>query len=82
MIDAAILDRLYASGLIPAGAEVRADALTGGVASDIWKVEAAGRTVVVKKALAKLRVAADWQVPVSRNAAEARFVGRAIKINH
>ncbi|EJM22917.1 phosphotransferase family protein [Pseudomonas sp. GM21] len=44
--------------------------LTGGVSSDIWKVETPGRVLCIKRALAKLRVAADWEVPVSRNAYE------------
>jgi len=44
--------------------------LTGGVSSDLWRVELPGRTVCVKGALAQLRVADDWQAPVSRNAVE------------
>lgn len=55
--------------------------LTGGVASDIWLVEARQRVFVVKRALAKLKVAADWRAPLSRNAAEAawlRQAGRAV----
>ena len=43
------------------------EALTGGVSSDIWKVEADGRTYCVKRALAKLKVKADWFAPVERN---------------
>lgn len=45
--------------------------LTGGVASDIWKVDGGGAPFVVKRALPKLRVAAEWLAPVSRNASEA-----------
>lgn len=44
--------------------------LTGGVASDIALVELGDKTVCVKFALAKLKVAADWRAPVHRNAAE------------
>lgn len=44
--------------------------LTGGVASDIAVVALPGREVVVKFALPKLRVAADWEAPVHRNGAE------------
>lgn len=44
--------------------------LTGGVASDIWRVDLPGRSLCVKRALPKLKVAADWQAPVSRNAYE------------
>jgi Ser/Thr protein kinase RdoA (MazF antagonist) len=46
-------------------------ALAGGVSSDIWRVDlAGGRSICVKRALAKLKVAADWSAPVSRNAFE------------
>ncbi|WP_229506730.1 phosphotransferase family protein [Pseudoduganella rivuli] len=45
-------------------------ALTGGVSSDIWRVDLPGRTLCVKRALAKLKVAANWEAPVSRNAYE------------
>ncbi len=44
--------------------------LTGGVASDIARIDTLDRTYCAKFALAKLRVAADWHAPVHRNAAE------------
>lgn len=47
--------------------------LTGGVASDIWRVDHGGGVFVVKRALPKLRVAADWRAPISRNASEAAW---------
>jgi aminoglycoside phosphotransferase (APT) family kinase protein len=61
-------------GLIPAGVEPELVALTGGVASDIWLVRLPETQFVVKRALAKLRVAADWQVPISRNACEVAWL--------
>jgi len=48
----------------------RVTALTGGVASDIARVDLSDRTLCVKFALPKLRVQADWFAPVHRNAAE------------
>ncbi|MBT5266030.1 MAG: aminoglycoside phosphotransferase family protein [Rhodospirillaceae bacterium] len=48
-------------------------ALTGGVSSDIWKVETSDRTFCVKRALAKLKVAADWQAPIERNRYEVAW---------
>lgn len=51
--------------------------LTGGVASDIYRVEADGRRFVVKRALAKLRVAADWRAPVERNGLEVAWLRTA-----
>jgi aminoglycoside phosphotransferase (APT) family kinase protein len=52
----------------------RAQPLSGGVSSDIYRVDVAGRTLCVKRALPKLKVAADWQVPVDRNAHEAAWL--------
>ncbi len=48
--------------------------LTGGVSSDISLVEAGGRRFCVKRALARLKVAALWEAPVERNAAEAAYL--------
>lgn len=48
--------------------------LTGGVSSDIWRLDAGGRSVCVKRALAQLKVAADWRVPVARNLYEWRWI--------
>lgn len=61
---------LIRSGLARHGEESRWTALTGGVSSDIWRVDLPGRSICVKRALSKLKVAADWQAPVSRNAYE------------
>lgn len=41
--------------------------LAGGVSSDIWQVELPGRSLCVKRALAQLKVSAQWLAPVSRN---------------
>ena len=49
-------------------------AMTGGVSSDIWRIDVAGRPVCAKRALAKLRVVADWQAPIERNRYEARWM--------
>jgi len=48
--------------------------LTGGVSSDIWRLDAGGRSICVKRALAQLKVAADWRVPVARNLYEWRWI--------
>ena len=51
---------------------------TGGVASDIARVDLGERRYCVKFALARLRVAAEWTAPVRRNRAEfawLRFAG-------
>ena len=41
--------------------------LTGGVSSDIWRVELKQQTVCVKRALPQLKVAALWEAPIERN---------------
>ena len=73
----AIISFLHQSGLVEGGTAPRLTALTGGVASDIWKVEAGGRVFVVKRARARLRVAQEWVVPVSRNASEVAWMRTA-----
>ncbi len=70
-----ILAALERLGLADAG--LRATALPGGVSSDIWKVETGARIVCVKRALARLKVAADWRAPVGRNAFEAAWIEAA-----
>ena len=64
-------------GLAEEGTDIRATALPGGVSSDIWKVETGARTVCVKRALARLKVAADWRAPVGRNVFEAAWIETA-----
>jgi aminoglycoside phosphotransferase (APT) family kinase protein len=58
-----------------------AEALAGGVSSDIWRVELARGPVCVKQALPRLRVAQLWEAPVSRNRYESewlRFAAAAV----
>ena len=69
---------LRAMGLLAPGAVAHGVPLSGGVSSDIWRVVLPdGRDVCVKRALAKLKVAADWRAPVVRNRYEARWLARA-----
>lgn len=60
-------------GLVKPGEPAAWTPLAGGVSSDIWRLDAGGRTVCVKRALAQLRVADDWRAPVSRNLYEWRW---------
>ena len=48
--------------------------LEGGVSSDIYRVETAAGPVCVKRALARLKVEADWRAPVERNGSEAGWL--------
>jgi aminoglycoside phosphotransferase (APT) family kinase protein len=50
--------------------DARLTPLTGGVSCEIFLVEDGNRRFVVKRALAKLKVAADWYADVSRNHTE------------
>ena len=71
--DAQLLESLRHAGLVTDASSARFEQLTGGVSSDIWKIETAERTFCVKRALAKLKVAADWQAPVERNRYEVAW---------
>jgi aminoglycoside phosphotransferase (APT) family kinase protein len=72
-----ILDALRRMGLLAAHTTARGARLTGGVSSDIWRIDLPAAPVCVKRALAKLRVEADWRAPVERNLFEARWMRRA-----
>jgi aminoglycoside phosphotransferase (APT) family kinase protein len=48
--------------------------LTGGVSSDIWRVDTETHTFCAKRALPRLRVSALWEAPVSRNTEEVRWL--------
>jgi aminoglycoside phosphotransferase (APT) family kinase protein len=73
-----ILQALHRMGLVPAATPARGERLTGGVSSDIWRIDLPSGPICVKRALAKLRVAADWQAPIERNRYEARWMQRAV----
>jgi tRNA A-37 threonylcarbamoyl transferase component Bud32 len=74
----AIAAGLAAMGLLAPSAAVRGEALAGGVSSDIWRLSLPdGREICVKRALPKLKVAADWRAPVVRNIYEARWLAEA-----
>lgn len=64
-------------GLIAAGERPPVTPLTGGVSSDIFRVDLAGGPICIKRALAQLRVAAAWYAPVERNAAEVAWMRTA-----
>ena len=67
-------DFLFTQGLASPGEAPLWTALAGGVSSEIWRVDLPGRSLCVKRALRKLKVAADWQAPVSRNEYEWRWL--------
>jgi aminoglycoside phosphotransferase (APT) family kinase protein len=73
MLEAELVPVLRRLGLV-GGGPVRIEPLTGGVSSDIVKVEQGARVFAVKRALAKLKVAADWRAPVERNGYELAWL--------
>jgi aminoglycoside phosphotransferase (APT) family kinase protein len=48
--------------------------LPGGVSSDIYRAELPNRVICIKRALPRLKVAADWQAPVERSRFEAEWM--------
>jgi aminoglycoside phosphotransferase (APT) family kinase protein len=79
-VEAGVSATLRRLGLARPGEVPRFTRLTGGVSSDIWRVDLAAGPVCVKRALAKLRVAQDWFAPVERNAYEAGWMRRAAAV--
>jgi fructosamine-3-kinase len=72
-----VLAFLRDSGLAAPGEMPAAEALAGGVSSDIWRVDLKGGPVCVKRALPRLRVAQVWEAPVARNGYERRWLETA-----
>lgn len=74
LADAGVSRFLLRTGLARADEAIRCTPLTGGVSSDIWRVDLPGRSLCVKRALAQLKVAAQWNAPLSRNAYEWAWI--------
>jgi 5-methylthioribose kinase len=70
-----VIRALSEHGLIADGEQFAIAPLSGGVSCDVLLVEVKRRPpVVVKRALAKLRVAADWRAPVARSESEVEWL--------
>jgi aminoglycoside phosphotransferase (APT) family kinase protein len=67
-------------GIVSAHQQVDLVPLAGGVSSDIYRVDLPTGAICVKRALPKLKVAADWRAPVERNRWEVEWmrIARAI----
>lgn len=66
--------------LLAADTPAAAEPLTGGVSSDIWRIDLPDGPICIKRALAKLKVDADWQVPVERNRYEISWLETVAQI--
>jgi len=73
----AVLAFLRGHGLAGKDETPVAEALAGGVSSDIWHVRLRSGDLCVKRALARLRVAQLWEAPVERNRYEWRWMEAA-----
>lgn len=60
--------------IVSADQQIALTPLAGGVSSDIYRADLPSRVVCVKRALPRLRVAADWSVPVERNRYEVEWM--------
>lgn len=74
MSSSEILSFLHSAGLIAEDETPQPEPLTGGVSSDIWKIETGRGPVCVKRALAQLKTEKTWHAPVERNASEADWI--------
>src|SRR5262245_21656265 len=72
-----VLEFLRRTGLAGVSESPPAHALTGGVSSDIWRVDLRTGPIAVKRALPRLRVAQVWEAPVERNRYERKWLEMA-----
>lgn len=75
-----LLDRLRRLAIIPDDAEPVVTALSGGVSNDVLGVTAGNASVVIKRALPRLRVSEEWLASPERVITEARALRLAADI--
>ncbi len=76
-----LIAALRGMGLVAEGENCAVRALSGGVSCEVFAVETGGRSFCVKRALAKLRVAADWRAPAERSHAEVAWMELVAKLD-
>jgi tRNA A-37 threonylcarbamoyl transferase component Bud32 len=77
-----LLEVLRDCGQLAPGLGARFSPLAGGVSADVFRVDTDdGRTLVVKRSIPRLRVAAEWLAPVQRAAGEVRWLRLARSID-
>lgn len=72
--NSALLDALVRMAIVGAHQCVTLTPLAGGVSSDIYRADLPSRVICVKRALPKLKVAADWRAPVERSRFEVEWM--------
>ncbi|MBV9829115.1 MAG: aminoglycoside phosphotransferase family protein [Alphaproteobacteria bacterium] len=76
-----IATSLQRMGVIGANDRPRCRPMEGGVSSEIWLVDIAGRRLCIKRALPRLRVEQVWEAPTTRNHHEFAWFRVAGRIN-
>jgi aminoglycoside phosphotransferase (APT) family kinase protein len=61
-----LTEALRGMGLLATDAVAHFTALSGGVSSELWRVDLPSGPICVKRALAKLRTERDWFAPIAR----------------
>jgi len=69
-----VVQALRQMAIVGAHTQVVLTPLAGGVSSEIYRVDLPTGPVCIKRALAKLKVAADWRAPVERNRWEVEWM--------
>ena len=69
-----LVHSLRQMGIVSADQQPELTPLSGGVSSDIYRVGLPGRTLCIKRALPRLKVAAEWRAPVERNRYEVEWM--------
>jgi aminoglycoside phosphotransferase (APT) family kinase protein len=72
-----VLRLLRSAGLAAADEMPSFTPMTGGVSSEIWRIDLATGPVCVKRALPRLRVAQRWEAPIERNRYERLWMEAA-----
>ena len=69
-----LVGSLRRMGIVSADQQIKLTPLSGGVSSDIYRADLPGGVICVKRALPRLKVAAEWRVPVERNRWEVEWM--------
>jgi aminoglycoside phosphotransferase (APT) family kinase protein len=72
--DPLLLGAIERMAIVGANQPIRLIPLPGGVSSDIYRAELPHRVICIKRALPKLKVAADWHAPVRRGRYEVEWM--------
>jgi aminoglycoside phosphotransferase (APT) family kinase protein len=71
---AQVVGALEHMAIVSAHSQIVLTPLPGGVSSEIYRADLPTGPICVKRALAKLKVAADWRAPVERNRWEVEWM--------